>query len=256
MFSCPIVNSNQTWGHRSSHTCVRECYGLVWGDASSGIALCVTECPSVPPKWSYDGNMTCMTVCPTSPALYGEDFNRTCVPLCPYPPASAYKTYSYEPTRVCLQTCPDNYFGDDTTTVMKCWDDPFSCTYGWGDPHTHLCTSMCTGPLPIDSYGDNATNLCTTFCTAGTYADNFTGTRMCVSPCPSSPNSFGDPSTHTCVLRCVTPSTWADSTTRKCEPVCTHTTYAEDLTYTCVVAMDCPMVPAYLFGDNNTWSCV
>jgi hypothetical protein len=47
--------------------------GWSGGDASSGIALCVTECPSVPPKWSYDGNMTCMTVCPhfTGPVWRG-----------------------------------------------------------------------------------------------------------------------------------------------------------------------------------------
>lgn len=142
--------------------------------------------------------------------------------------------------------------------ARKCWPDPSSCpaTAQWGDPSTHMCTSLCTAPPVMDSYGDNATHLCTTFCTSGTYADNFTGTRTCVSVCPGAYDSYGDPDTRSCLLHCVTPLTWANSLTHMCEYTCTGTRYAEDLTRTCVVALDCPTVPAYLFGDSNTWHCV
>lgn len=84
VFSCPIVNANQTWGYFPTKTCVNECYDYTWGDASEGIAKCVGKCPSVPEKWAYDGNMTCMTTCPTAPAHFGEDFNRSCVQTCPF----------------------------------------------------------------------------------------------------------------------------------------------------------------------------
>jgi hypothetical protein len=204
--------------------------------------------------------MTCMSTCPTVPSLYGEDFTRTCVSTCPFNTelsgAATYNTFSYEPTRRCLQVCPNTYFGDVVNRI--CWSDPTNCPAStpWGDANTHMCTNLCTGPTSINSFGDNATHLCTTLCTVGTYADNFTGTRTCTSVCPSAYNSFGDPTTLSCVLHCVTPLTWADSQTQRCEYTCTGTTYAEDLTFTCVTAMNCPTIPAYLFGDNNTWHCV
>lgn len=104
VFSCPRVNGNQTWGYYPTRTCLQECYASTWGDASTGLALCVGICPTVPPKWSYDGNMTCMSTCPTVPSMYGEDFTRTCQGTCPFPPelGATYNTYSYEPTRRCL----------------------------------------------------------------------------------------------------------------------------------------------------------
>jgi len=69
---CPIVNVNQqTWGHISTQTCVSKCYGSLWGDASTGIPLCINLCPSVPAKWSYNTDMICVTVCPAVDGLYG-----------------------------------------------------------------------------------------------------------------------------------------------------------------------------------------
>lgn len=63
---CPNINNltTQTWGHIATQTCVNQCYGSLWGDASTGIPLCIPLCPSVPAKWSYDGDMTCVTICP------------------------------------------------------------------------------------------------------------------------------------------------------------------------------------------------
>ena len=67
-------------------------------------------------------------------------------------------------------------------------------------------------------------------CPNGTYADSHTGTRLCVALCPpgvtsstASPDLYGDPTTHTCVSRCITPYTWSDYQTRLCEPVCSET---------------------------------
>lgn len=103
-------------------------------------------------------------------------------------------------------------------------------------------------------------------CPNGTYADSHTGTRLCVALCPpgvknsvATPNLYGDPTTHTCVDRCITPYTWADYQTRLCEPVCSATptpTYSENVDMTCVTALNCPTSPLMTFGDNNTRSCV
>ena len=100
-------------------------------------------------------------------------------------------------------------------------------------------------------------------CTTG-FADNYTGTRLCVDQCPgtvdslAAPNYYGDPETKKCVLKCITPETWADPHTRKCEPVCSSTPalYAENFTMTCVAALDCPLTPTMTFGDSNNRYCV
>lgn len=60
-------------------------------------------------------------------------------------------------------------------------------------------------------------------CPNGTYADSYSSTRLCVQYCPpgvlgsvAAPNLYGDPTTHTCVAKCITPDTWADFQTRLC----------------------------------------
>lgn len=57
-------------------------------------------------------------------------------------------------------------------------------------------------------------------CPDDTFADSHTGTRLCVATCPgtvdslAAPNLYGEPTTHTCVAKCLTPFTWADPHTR------------------------------------------
>lgn len=134
-------------------------------------------------------------------------------------------TYAYNITRRCLEDCPEGYFSDKTARM--CWDDPANCSYGWGDDYNNSCTTLCTGPEPWNSFGDNVTHLCTIRCSIDSFADNYTGTRICVSVCPGSYDadgvpdagsfdSFGDNSTQSCVLRCVSPDTWADWQTHRC----------------------------------------
>ena len=103
-------------------------------------------------------------------------------------------------------------------------------------------------------------------CPNGTYADSHTGTRLCVALCPpgslsstASPNLYGDPTTHTCVSRCITPDTWSDYQTRLCESTCSALpvpTYSENVGMTCVTSLNCPTSPMMTFGDNTTRSCV
>jgi hypothetical protein len=58
--NCSIVNGQHTWGHIATMTCVTQCYGSLWGDNSTGLPICVSLCPSVPPRWSYDPPNLCV----------------------------------------------------------------------------------------------------------------------------------------------------------------------------------------------------
>ncbi len=174
-------------------------------------------------------------------------------------------TYSYEPTRRCVTQCPTGYFGDDTSTIRKCWSSSALCTYGYGDPYLNKCVNVCSAPTnsPVDLFGSG--DDCVDFCPSGTYADWHTSSRLCVARCPptvngiGTPNLYGDPTNHRCVSRCQTVDTWADYQTRLCQPVCSDLpipTYSENYDYTCVISLSCPTSPSMTFGDNNTRSCI
>ena len=269
---CPIVDGEQTWGHEDTQTCVDYCYGSLWGDDTTGVPLCVSLCPALPMRWSYDPTKLCVARWPEADYLFGEDFDRTCVTDCPVDPSDpTILTYAYNGTRRCLFKCPDGTFGD--YDLMVCHYTPDLCSdIGWGNPYNNSCTSLCT-ETPWDTYGDNDTDLCTTRCSIASYADNYTGTRICVGVCPGSYDadgvpdsgsfdSFGDNNTQRCLLHCVMPNTWADWQTHRCESRCTGDdaadvpTYSENVRGRCCIALWCPESPDKLFGDNNTRACV
>lgn len=119
----------------------------------------------------------------------------------------------------------------------------------------------CTGPVPVNLFGSN--KQCVSFCPPDTFADSYTGTRLCVPTCPgvntNPPNLYGDPTTRTCVNRCITVGTWADWQTRRCEPTCSASpteTYSENITFTCVIPTLCPTTPSVTYGENDTRRCV
>lgn len=64
------------------------------------------------------------------------------------------------------------------------------------------------------------------------------------------------------MLHCVSPNTWADWQTHRCESRCTGDlnttvpTYSENKHGRCVIALWCPILPDILYGDNNTRSCL
>jgi hypothetical protein len=64
------------------------------------------------------------------------------------------------------------------------------------------------------------------------------------------------------VLHCLTPLTWADWQSHRCEFRCSGDditkipTYSEDVRKRCAIAKACPFAPDKLYGDNNTRSCV
>jgi len=240
----------------SVRICIDVCLPPTVGDTSSGHGVCVNLCPTVPMLWAnLDPTIQlCVNPCPTTGDWYGEDILRTCVQLCPA------TTYAYTPTRRCLSKCPTTYYADDTATVRRCWPAETSCTYGYGDPYLNKCVNICTGPTPLNLFGYN--QLCVSYCPTGSFADSYTGTRLCVPTCPgvgtSAPNLYGDPTTHTCVSKCITVGTWADYQTRLCQSPCSAApiaTYSENIGYTCVIPTLCPRVPSMTFGENDTRTC-
>lgn len=103
---CPVNNSAQTWGHQPTKTCVLKCYNSQWGDASTGVPLCVSLCPVLPAKWSYNPTMLCMDVCPAIDGLWGWDYNRSCVTSCiPYPTTPITLVYAYNGTNNNTRRC-------------------------------------------------------------------------------------------------------------------------------------------------------
>jgi hypothetical protein len=234
--------------------------------------------------------MLCKTVCPAP--YFGEDYFRTCVTACPRENDSSLihpQTYSYEGTRRCLLQCPNTTFADyiqgicyynSINCTIPCWYTATNCsTYRWADPYNNSCTYLCTA-TPWDTYGDNTTQTCTTSCAVGSYADNYTGTRTCIAQCPgyytlqgvvvnssgvdirgNSYDSYGDNYTQRCVQHCITPSTYADWQTHRCELRCTGDntttipTYINIFTKRCVISLFCPVSPDLYFGENITRTC-
>lgn len=193
--------------------------------------------------------------------------------MCPRPLAVAFQTYAYDGNRRCLAACPNTTYADYILGV--CFQYPINCSsicgygwtnctdYRWADPYNSSCTYLCTA-TPWDTYGDNITYTCTTTCSASSWADNYTGTRICVSVCPGTYNSmgvvtgpydsYGDNYTQRCVLTCQQPNTLADWQTHLCTLRCTGDnsswipTYANIFTLRCVVALSCPIAPDLYYG--------
>ena len=82
------------------------------------------------------------------------------------------------------------------------------------------------------------------------------------TPDAGSFDSFGDNYTQKCVQHCITPDTWADWQTHRCESRCSGDensdipTYSENVDQRCVIALACPEAPDKLYGDNNTRACL
>lgn len=83
-------------------------------------------------------------------------------------------------------------------------------------------------------YADNFSRICRTQCPANYYSDY--STRYCVSICPEIPALFAILDIRICIDQCPTNS-WADNKTRTCvldKCPSTPDTYGDNSTWTCV----------------------
>ena len=172
-----------------------------------------------------------------------------------------------------MLNCPDGTWADYITGV--CFHVPINCTapcaytnsscstYRWADDYNNSCVFKCNAS-PYNYFGDNVTQKCTGLCTTLSYADNYTGTRICVKRCPGTysatgvPNglydSYGDNYTQGCVLYCQQPSTYADWQLSLCLSRCMGDdpmwvpTYANIFNRRCVISLYCPVTPDLYFG--------
>lgn len=191
----------------------------------------MTLCPAIPSLFSDPTTKLCVASCPSP--YYADPSTRRCVLNCPYA-TTVY--YAHDPDRTCVQVCPTNYFGKfaletiaglpANTNISRCVTPSSSCGASmWGDPYLHLCVGLCTGPNPVALYGHWPD--CIAQCPSTYYANTYNGVRICTQLCPpgtlgsvAAPNLYGDPSSISCVAKCLTPLTWSDPQTRLCESTC------------------------------------
>jgi len=129
-------------------------------------------------------------------------------------------------TRRCVFNCPDNFYADYRDGV--CFHHPINCTkacdyhwtncsrkFRWGDPYNNSCTYLCPS-TPWDSYGDNVTQKCTTSCTVDSYADKYSGTRICVAQCFGYYTNQGVVKTSFTDINNVPYDSYGDNFTKRC----------------------------------------
>lgn len=164
--------------------------------------ICVSICPSNPPMFSYVSGATriCVASCnASSTGLFGDaQANRSCVAKCSSSPTPTFgevstslcvdkcsvatefgdplhstrrcvstctaspQTFSYSVTKLCLTSCPDQYYGDNYTVASK---------------------GVCSTGCPSGYYGDPISHLCVVTCPSGYFGSPLTG-RPCVQKCP------------------------------------------------------------------------
>lgn len=234
MAGCPAG----TFGYKTTadKICIDFCPLNWYGDNSTGVNLCVQDCPAIPSLFKEHVSKLCLPACPSP--YYADSSTRSCVLACPL----AQPLYAYEPTRTCLSACPQNYFGKFTnenltglplnSNISRCVTPASACGANlYADPYLHMCVALCSGPTPVSLYGHWPN--CVSKCPDTYYANTYNGARICTQLCPpgitgttGAPNLYGDPSTITCVSRCVTPLTWADYQTRLCQSTCSATPIA------------------------------
>lgn len=102
-----------------SRRCVETCPSLYF--ASNDTRTCNQTCPD----GSFADSLLriCVAICSIDPIFYGNAVTKICVPSCP-----SLISYGNPLNQRCafdalgMSTCPDGYFGDDTTQlcVKKC----------------------------------------------------------------------------------------------------------------------------------------
>ena len=102
---------------------------------------------------------------------------------------------------------------------------------------TKTCVFQCLSP----NYGDLGLHLCVPKCNTTFYGENTT--RLCIS-----------------VSSCGSYSAYAEKQNNLCVSRCSNTPiqhYAEDSTFTCVLAINCPIVNTFqTYAQNSSQKCV
>ena len=108
---------------------------------------------------------------------------------------------------------------------------------------------------PNGYFADDSTgqNLCSTSC-PGYYRFRDNSTRSCVSICPASNSTFGDPDGDACVYRCPSGSFAQVDVNRRCVPVCATATWGNKATRICIT-QPVTQCPSDTWADNFTQRC-
>ncbi len=210
----------------------------------------MSTCTALPtPTYGQSSNSLCVENC-TNTGEYADPFhpNRLCATTCTTSP----QTYSYLLTKMCLQTCPDLYFGDKYTQTPKGICRTGCSGIYYADPTTHLCVPTC----PSGYFGHSSVTgqPCVKKCPTGYFGQNKTTNRVCVTSCDL--GFWADNMTRLCtdVKAECSNDTYADYTQKKCVNVtsCSTTTYSDPLTKGCESVCS----NSSYFGNSYNRTCV
>ena len=246
--TCVLACTNSAatpWRDNNTWTCVADCNdtGIANLVRDNTTWMCVFECP---PNYYADfvtsTNPICRPVCLSG--TYGDNSTGTglCVVKCStYPARFGDSTGGIN---ICVEVCSVNLYGDETGNRL-CTNYCPSGYYAQNDT-TRLCVRRCKP----GTYGQNRWCNTNPFnCTSNTFANDFN--NLC-DGCSAVQNTWGDPTTKTCVTLCplnsgTGPVTYyADISIRQCVLTCSST-YVTGATTTYSVA---------LWGNNQTRTCV
>jgi len=159
-------------------------------------------------------------------------------------------------TFTCVVDCPANYYADKITTTSPICRSVCltvavnSSTFADNSTGTGLCVWTCSVNPPRFGDTTGGLNICVAVCSIGLLGDQ-TGNRLCVAGCPSGYFAQND-STRQCVTRCK-PGTYGYNRICYTNPLsCPSNSFADDQNNLC----DACNASLGTFGDPVSGRCV
>jgi hypothetical protein len=212
--------------------------------------LCVLHCVTNQTYTDVDSGYRCVSSCNTAGSTPYKD-NSTWACVSDCNNTGIANFLRDSTTWMCVFNCPANYYADFLTTNNPiCRATCLSGTYADNSTGTGLCVYRCSVYPPRFGDATGGLNLCVEVCTVGLYGDQ-TGNRTCINYCPLNYFAQND-TTRQCVTKCKS-GTYGQNRWCNDNPFnCTSNTFANDANNLCD---GCSAVQA-TWGDPTTKRCV
>lgn len=250
--SAPDQTTGASVGDPNTKMCQAQCNGTLYADYVAG--LCVSNCitnDTYRDDYASTGK-TCVLDCTvTANTPTPWRDNNTWTCVADCNNTGIANLVRDNTTWTCVFECPPNYYADFVTSTNPiCRATCLTNTYADNSTGTGLCVVKCS-TYPA-RFGDptGGLNLCVAVCSPGLFGDE-TGNRICTNYCPATYFAQND-ATRLCVKRCK-PGTYGQNRWCNTDPFnCTANTFANDFNNLCD---GCSAVQS-TWGDPTTKRCV